>query len=75
MIFRKSLTMSSVARNGSTTGEIVNIMSSDAERVGQVAFTLINAVLVPAQCNSRPHMYLPYLLRSSWLLLFVSIDD
>jgi hypothetical protein len=57
MVFRKSLTMSSVAKKGSTTGEIVNIMSSDSERVGQVAFTLINSLLVPAQCMS-PH-YVP----------------
>ncbi len=50
MVFEKSLRMSSAGRKDTTTGEIVNLMSSDADKVGTgLSMGITSCFLVPAQ--------------------------
>ncbi|XP_020591786.1 ABC transporter C family member 3-like [Phalaenopsis equestris] len=49
IIYQKGLTLSSNARQGRTSGEIINIMSVDADRVAMFAWYLHDLWMVPVQ--------------------------
>ncbi|XP_020591769.1 LOW QUALITY PROTEIN: ABC transporter C family member 3-like [Phalaenopsis equestris] len=49
IIYRKGLNLSSNARQGRTSGEIINIMSVDADRVAMIAWYLHDLWMIPVQ--------------------------
>ncbi|CAN6477712.1 unnamed protein product [Victoria cruziana] len=49
MIYMKGLSLSTQARQGRTTGEIINLMSVDAERVGEFGWYMHDIWMVPIQ--------------------------
>ncbi|KAG0495993.1 hypothetical protein HPP92_000608 [Vanilla planifolia] len=49
IIYQKALTLSSNARQGRTTGEIINIMSVDADRISLFSWYLHDLWMVPFQ--------------------------
>ncbi|XP_058074504.1 ABC transporter C family member 3-like [Magnolia sinica] len=49
MIYKKGLSLSSESRQGHTSGEIINFMTIDAERVGDFCWSLHDLWLVPVQ--------------------------
>ncbi|KAI0502262.1 hypothetical protein KFK09_017209 [Dendrobium nobile] len=49
IIYQKGLTLSSRARQGRTTGEIINIMSVDAERISLFSWYMHDLWMVPIQ--------------------------
>ncbi|KAL5975300.1 hypothetical protein ACLOJK_031979 [Asimina triloba] len=49
MIYRKGLTLSSHSRQSRTSGEIINLMSVDAERVGEFSWYMHDLWTVPLQ--------------------------
>ncbi|XP_077215226.1 ABC transporter C family member 3-like [Tasmannia lanceolata] len=49
MIYKKGLSLSSRSRQAHTTGEIINFMSVDAERVGNFSWYMHNLWLVPIE--------------------------
>ncbi|XP_020571535.1 ABC transporter C family member 3-like isoform X3 [Phalaenopsis equestris] len=49
ILYQKGLTLSSSARQGRTTGEIINIMSVDAERISLFSWYMHDLWLVPIQ--------------------------
>ncbi|KAL5975298.1 Canalicular multispecific organic anion transporter 2 [Asimina triloba] len=49
MIYRKGLTLSSHSRQSRTSGEIINFMSVDAERVGEFSWYMHDLWMVPLQ--------------------------
>ncbi|KAK1296416.1 ABC transporter C family member 3 [Acorus calamus] len=49
MIYKKGLKLSSQSRQGSTSGEIINIMSVDADRIGLFSWRMHDLWMVPIQ--------------------------
>ncbi|KAF8409705.1 hypothetical protein HHK36_005784 [Tetracentron sinense] len=49
MIYKKGLTLSSQSRQEHTSGEIINFMTVDAERIGEFSFYIHEIWLVPVQ--------------------------
>ncbi|KAM0933329.1 putative ABC-type xenobiotic transporter [Dioscorea sansibarensis] len=49
MIYKKSLTISNQSRQSGGGGEIVNLMSVDAERIGDSSWYMIDLCLIPFQ--------------------------
>ncbi|XP_058074516.1 ABC transporter C family member 3-like isoform X2 [Magnolia sinica] len=49
MIFHKGLLLSSQSRQGNSCGEIINLISVDAEMVGEFSWYMIDLWLVPTQ--------------------------
>ncbi|KAK1305890.1 ABC transporter C family member 3 [Acorus calamus] len=49
MIYKKGLKLSGQSRQGSTSGEIINIMSVDADRIGQFSWYMHDLWMVPIQ--------------------------
>ncbi|XP_058074510.1 ABC transporter C family member 3-like isoform X2 [Magnolia sinica] len=49
MIYKKGLSLSSQSRQGHTSGEIINFMSVDAERVGDFSWYMHELWIVPVQ--------------------------
>ncbi|KAJ6844581.1 ABC transporter C family member 3 [Iris pallida] len=49
MVYQKGLSLSSRARQGSTSGEIINLMSVDADRVGLFSWYMHDLWMVPIQ--------------------------
>ncbi|KAF3796553.1 ABC transporter C family member 3 [Nymphaea thermarum] len=49
MIYMKGLSLSTQARQGRTSGEIINLMSVDAERVGEFGWYMHDIWMVPIQ--------------------------
>eukprot|EP00753_Platysulcus_tardus_P003850 PLAT12496.19.p1 GENE.PLAT12496.19~~PLAT12496.19.p1 ORF type:complete len:1397 (+),score=834.47 PLAT12496.19:82-4272(+) len=48
-VYRRSVRLTNTSRQASTVGEIVNLMSSDADKVGAIIFSIHQLWLVPAQ--------------------------
>jgi ATP-binding cassette, subfamily C (CFTR/MRP), member 1 len=51
MVYRKSLDLSASGRQESTVGQIVNLMSSDSEKVAQLTYGVINMILLPVHVS------------------------
>ncbi|KAF8409706.1 hypothetical protein HHK36_005785 [Tetracentron sinense] len=49
MIYKKGLTLSSQSRQGHTSGEIINFMTVDAERIGEFSWYIHEIWMVPVQ--------------------------
>lgn len=50
MIYNKGLTLSGQAKQGNTSGEIINLIAVDAERVGDFSFGHARSVDGPCSC-------------------------
>lgn len=50
MIYNKGLTLSCQAKQGNTSGEIINLIAVDAERVGDFSFGHARSVDGPCSC-------------------------
>ncbi|KAI3966073.1 hypothetical protein MKW92_040610, partial [Papaver armeniacum] len=48
-IYRKGLTLSSQSRQGHTSGEIINFMTVDAERIGDFSWNMHDLWMIPIQ--------------------------
>ncbi|KAK1282819.1 ABC transporter C family member 3 [Acorus calamus] len=49
MIYKKGLKLSSQSRQGRTSGEIINIMSVDADRIGLIGWYIHDLWMIPVQ--------------------------
>lgn len=49
LVYRKTLRLTAASQAESSSGQVVNLMSSDAEKVGMMMFGLADPVLVPVQ--------------------------
>jgi len=57
LVYEKSLNLTSASRHKSTTGEIVNLMAADSEKIGMMALSFNDAWLLPIQSNTQTHTH------------------